>query len=233
MISFVVPAHNEALLLPATLESIQAAARAVGEPFEVVVVDDASTDGTAGIALAHGARVERVEHRQISRTRNAGAAVASGGWLVFVDADTVITAAVLQATVDALRGGAVGGGARVAFEGDAPRHLRLLAGIFEPFYFWLRLAAGCYVFCTKEAFDRAGGFDPELYASEEITLSNELKRLGPFRVVRERVVTSGRKLRTHRLSEILRPALAMLLHGRKTFAKREGLDLWYGPRREG
>ncbi|MEM8864287.1 MAG: glycosyltransferase [Planctomycetota bacterium] len=232
MITFVVPAHNEEQLLPATLESIHEACTHVGEPYEVVVADDASTDSTARIAKAFGARVVSVEHRQIAATRNSGAAASQADWLIFVDADTLITPDVLQATVDALEGGAVGGGARVDFEGDAPPLVRLLAGIFEPFYFWLRLAAGCYVFCTREAFEQAGGFDEQLYASEEITLSNELKKLGPFVVLPQRVITSGRKLRTHTVGEMLRPAVAMMLQGRKTFDKRDGLDLWYGPRRD-
>ena len=44
MISFVVPAHNEEKHLGTTLATLFAAARAVGEPFEVIVVNDASTD---------------------------------------------------------------------------------------------------------------------------------------------------------------------------------------------
>src|SRR5690242_3953856 len=85
-LSFVVPAHDEAPRLPATLASLHAAARACGVDYEIVVVDDASTDATAEVAAANGARVLRVEHRHIAATRNAGAAAATGARLVFVDA---------------------------------------------------------------------------------------------------------------------------------------------------
>ncbi|MEM6798613.1 MAG: glycosyltransferase [Planctomycetota bacterium] len=231
MISFIIPAHDEERLLAATLQSIKAAADTVGEPFEVIVVDDASTDGTAEVAREQGATVLSVEHRQISRTRNAGATVSNGEWLVFVDADTQIGPDVLGGAVAALRGGAVGGGARLEFEGTAPLVPRVLAAIFLPIYFGLRLAAGCFVFCTREAFDEAGGFDPELYASEEVTFSNELKKRGRFVILRNRVVTSGRKLRSHSVREMIAPLGAMMLRGRKTFDRREGLDLWYGARR--
>ena len=74
MLSFIVPAHDEELLLGRTLASIHAGGKSIGEPYEIIVVDDSSGDRTASIAAEHGARVERVEHRQISRARNAGAA---------------------------------------------------------------------------------------------------------------------------------------------------------------
>ena len=47
MLSFIVPAYNEELELPATLSAIHAAAAAHREPYEIIVVDDASTDATA------------------------------------------------------------------------------------------------------------------------------------------------------------------------------------------
>lgn len=91
MISFVIPAHNEAELLGRTLAALIASAQTVGEPWETVVVNDASTDRTAEIALAHGARIITVNHRQIAATRNAGAQAMTGEVLFFVDADTVVT----------------------------------------------------------------------------------------------------------------------------------------------
>jgi glycosyltransferase involved in cell wall biosynthesis len=66
MISFIMSACNEERLLGRTLTALNAAARALGQPFEVVVVDDASTDRTASIAREQGARVIPVEHLQIA-----------------------------------------------------------------------------------------------------------------------------------------------------------------------
>src|SRR5438105_3985712 len=76
MISFVVPAHNEEATLPRTLAAIVKAAREVGQAFEVIVVDDLSTDATTSIAAGFGARVVPVNLRQISAVRNAGARAA-------------------------------------------------------------------------------------------------------------------------------------------------------------
>jgi glycosyltransferase involved in cell wall biosynthesis len=78
MISFVVPAHNERASLGRTLEAIHEAARAVGQPYEIIVVDDASTDATPEIAAQNNAHVVRVNHRQIAATRNSGARATQG-----------------------------------------------------------------------------------------------------------------------------------------------------------
>jgi len=72
MLSFVVPAHNEQACLGRTVQAIHAAARATGRPYEVIVVDDASTDATAEVARKHDATVVSVNRRQIAASRNAG-----------------------------------------------------------------------------------------------------------------------------------------------------------------
>ncbi len=93
VISFIVPAYNEERLLGSTLCAIHQAARSIGEPYEIIVADDGSTDRTAAVAAEHGARVVSVANRQIAATRNAGARQACGKLLVFVDADTIVNEA--------------------------------------------------------------------------------------------------------------------------------------------
>src|SRR5512140_3662018 len=141
MISFIIPAHNEDQLLGRTLHALDEAARPLEQPFEVLVVDDASTDRTASIAQAHGARVIPVMHRQIAATRNAGAWEANGEMLIFVDADTIVTEAAVRAAVEALRRGAVGGGCAFRFDGRVPLYARLLATVALPLYRTLGLAS--------------------------------------------------------------------------------------------
>src|SRR6266446_8267599 len=110
LISFVVPAWNEESILAPTIEALHAAARGADEPYEVIVVDDASTDRTAEVARQCGARVVPVHHRQIAAARNAGAEQARGDLLIFVDADTIVTGEAIRAAVESVRIGAVGGG---------------------------------------------------------------------------------------------------------------------------
>src|SRR5262245_44042640 len=73
MVSSGSPAYNEEQFLGRTLAALNVAAESLDQPFEVLVVDDASTDRTAAIACELGARVVPVAHRQIAATRNAGA----------------------------------------------------------------------------------------------------------------------------------------------------------------
>jgi glycosyltransferase involved in cell wall biosynthesis len=119
-VSFIIPAHNEEQLLGRTLSAIAAVVRSLKEPVEVIVVDDASTDGTVAIASAHRARVISVQCRHISAARNAGARVANGEMLVFVDADTVVNSAAVRSAIAAMRAGAVGGGSAFSFDGRVP-----------------------------------------------------------------------------------------------------------------
>jgi GT2 family glycosyltransferase len=232
LISFVVPAYNEERLLGRTLEVLHAAARAVAEPYELIVVDDGSSDGTAAIADANGAHVVRVQFRQIARTRNAGARAALGSTLIFVDADTIVPVATLRATIDALSHGAVGGGAAVYLDGRLPLWAWLLLPVFRGMLRAARLAAGCYVFCSRAAFDAVGGFDEQLYAAEEIVFSRALRQIGPVVILREPVMTSGRKLRAHSGWEVLRLTAALIRQGTALVRSRDRLSIWYGDRHD-
>jgi glycosyltransferase involved in cell wall biosynthesis len=226
-LSFVVPAYNEERAIGATLEAINAAIARLGESCEVIVVDDASTDRTADIARAHGARVVTASNRSIARTRNDGARQASGDYLFFVDADTIVDARVIGAALARLRAGDVGGGA--VFRWDDPHRGMGKVLEFGVAYVtrWLRLASGCFVFARRTAFEAVGGFDADLVASEEWALSRALGRVGRFRVLREPVITSGRKLAALRMRDVLLLGLRAGLRGPKSLREREFAHIWY------
>lgn len=232
MISFIVPAYNEEKLLGATLDALHAAGRAMGEPYELVVVDDASTDRTAFIAQRHGALLVSVAHRQIAATRNSGARAANGDLFIFVDADTIVNEAVVRSAVEAMRNGAVGGGAAVEFEGSVPLYARLLLPVLTRLFRSARLAAGCFLFCTRSAFVAVGGFDEAFFGAEEIVMSRALNRLGQFVVLRQAVTTSGRKLRTHSVRDVLMIMGRLALRGPNAVKQRKGMELWYAERRD-
>lgn len=231
MISFIVPAHDEEALLGATLDALQATARALSEPCEVIVVDDASTDRTAIIAQDHAAHVVNVSCRHIAATRNAGARAASGELLIFVDADTLIDARVVKAALNALREGAVGGGAAVHLQDPLSRVERMAQAFFAWLFRFTRIAPGCILFCTRAAFDTAGGFDESFYAGEDVALSRTLARQGRFVILRQAVITSARKLRTFSGTEQWKLVLRFAWRGRRMLRSRSDLDLWYGKRR--
>ena len=215
------------------MRTLCASANAVGEAYEVVVVDDDSTDATAAVARASGASVLHVKLRQISAVRNAGARAARGDLLVFVDADTLVPQNVLRAMLEAVARGAVGGGARVRFDahgiGAWTRRLSE-AGCWLLHRFGF--AGGCFLFARRSGFAAAGGFDERYFASEEIHLKLALAKLGRFAVVPAAVITSGRKLRIFTAGQILRQVLRLALRGLPGVRRRDGLEFWYNGRRE-
>jgi glycosyltransferase involved in cell wall biosynthesis len=230
-LSFIIPAHDEATLIAATIAAVRTSVPQ-GETYEIVVVDDASTDATARVAEAAGARVVRSARRQIAGARNAGAAEASGSILIFVDADSLVSPALISAAVRTVREGAVGGGATLHFDKPMPRWARIWLPAFLWCYARFGLAAGCFFFCTRAAFDASGGFDETLFAGEEVALSLALRRIGRFVLLKESVITSSRKLRTHSAREIFGDLFRAGLAGSGVARRRDRLGLWYGPRRK-
>jgi glycosyltransferase involved in cell wall biosynthesis len=228
MISFIIPAHNEQALIGAMLSALREAADHAGEPYEVIVVADSCTDATPEIARKAGVRVVDVALRQIAGTRNAGAREAQGDVYFFVDADTLANAGAIRSALQELRAGAAGGGCIPRFDGRLPLWARLLSLLVVAAGRTFNLVGGCFLFCTREAFESIGGFCEEYYAAEEAAFITALKRHGRFVVPLDRVVTSGRKLRTHSAWEIGRQLWRLAWRGPKSFRSRDGLEVWYG-----
>jgi len=232
MISFIVPAHNEEFELSSTLAAIRAAASDAAQPFEIIVVNDASTDVTPQIAEQGGARVVSIHRRQIAAARNAGAGAAQGEYLFFVDADTRITRMHVTQALSVLEAGYVGGSARVAMDGLIPIWGRILLHTFSSLYFGIKLGAGAFLFTTRRNFEAIGSFDEQYFAGEEVYFSLALRKLGRFKVLREPVLTSGRKLRMYPAKEILGTLFIMILGGPRMARSRARLRLWYDGKRE-
>lgn len=229
-VSIVVPAHDEEKLLGETLRALATSAAAMDVPYEVIVVDDGSTDRTAEVARDHGAAVVAVNVRQIAAARNAGARVARGQLLIFVDADTLVPPAVLRQAIDAWRGGAVGGGAMATFPEGTARWADAMISATCWFMRRVRWAAGCFVFVRRDAFEAVGGFDERFYASEEIHFSRAVKKRGRFVIVADRVMTSARKADRFTLAQVAWQIVKLARPG--STKNRAGLEFWYGRRED-
>ena len=225
MLTIVVPAHNEEALIADTLRALDLAARGTGLPFEIIVVDDASTDRTAAVASAQGARIVGADVRHIAAARNIGARATRGELLVFVDADTIISPEVLKAAVLEMQRGAVGGGAMPVFDAGTPAWGRRTIVVTAWILRTMGWAAGCFLFARRDAFERVGGFDERYFASEEVHLSRALKRIGRFVILPERILTSGRKVHAYSASRALWLGMMMLWPG--ALKRRDGLEFWY------
>jgi glycosyltransferase involved in cell wall biosynthesis len=232
MISLIVPAHNEELELSSTIAAIHAAASRTAQPYEIIVVDDASTDATPEIATRAGAEVVPINRRHIAAARNAGARAARGDCLFFVDADTRIKQTHIAEAIAALGEGYAGGSARVVTDGFVPLWGRIFVRAFCAVYFRLNLGAGAFLFTTRRNFDAIGQFDEQYFIGEEVYFSLALRKLGRFKVLRAPILTSGRKLRMYSARYVLGRSLSIILRGPRAARSREKLEFWYNGRRE-
>ncbi len=213
-ISVVIPARNEAALIASTVGSVlrardcYRATRRDGGAVEVIVVDNASDDGTADALARHtaggGVLLATCIPRGAARARNLGARLASGRALVFLDADTRLPPGALVRIAELVdeqgyeagitRLGALDGGRRArcwwAFW-NAVRRLPLPRAKAMP---------AC-MFCTREAFDEFGPFDERVDIGEEWPILAGLYRARPRRFVYDQAITalsSGRRMELQR-----------------------------------
>ncbi len=239
-LSIVIPAFNEARLITRCLESISGSLadnRNAGIKSEVIVVDNNSTDNTGQLARTAGARVIFEPINQIGRARNAGAAAATGKWLLFLDADSTLSPQLFADILEMIESGAcVGCGSTLSMAG-LPWWAN---GIF---YLWrgmsiaCRWAAGALIVCRHDAFHDVGGFPQDLYALEEIELSKRLKAWGRQRrldfiiLTKHPLETSSRKVTLYSGREIAAQILRVFFRRNRTLRDKRHLSVWYDGRR--
>jgi glycosyltransferase involved in cell wall biosynthesis len=239
-ISVIIPAFNEERRLGETLRHINVALASFHKRdwlSELIVCDNNSTDKTAEIARAVGAKVVFEPINQIARARNCGAAAATGDWFIFVDADSHPTPALFDDVAEQIiSGNCMAGGSTVKFDGHYPK-ANLLIGFWNAISRSLSFMAGSFIFCEAAAFREIGGFSKELFAGEEIDLSIRLKRLAQKhrkRIViirRHPLITSARKIHLYTLREHLGFLIKAGFFRSRTLSNREACFTWYDGRR--
>ncbi len=186
LVSVVIPCYNQAHFLGEAIESVLAQTH---RSFEVVVVDDGSTDGTSEVAGRYPkVRLVRQENRGLSGARNSGLAVSEGEYVVFLDADDRLLPEALEVGVERL--------------GDRPEcafvsgHIRYIAADGSPLpsprsphvnahylallhynYIWMPAV----VMYRRDVFGSVGGFNPSpsLRAVEDWDLYLRIARRFP------------------------------------------------------
>jgi rSAM/selenodomain-associated transferase 2 len=188
-LSIVVPVLDEADRLEALLAGLARDCPGV----EVIIADGGSRDGSVEIA-ARAPRVGLVSSALgRGRQMNAGAALATGGILLFLHADTRLPSGAAEAVQRALADPSVVYG-RFAIRFDRPgAAFRLIARLMN---FRSRLTGICTgdqaIFVRREAFERLGGY-PEIALMEDVELTRRLKRVGRLAALRLQVTTSARR----------------------------------------
>lgn len=239
-LSVIIPAFNEARLIEHTLQSVAASVAANAAPgftSEVIVVDNNSTDNTAELAGQAGAKVVFEPINQIGRARNAGAAQATGEWLLFLDADSLLSPGLLADILRVIESRAyVGCGSTLRMDG-LPWWADLTLKLWTSASVLCRWAAGALVVCRRDAFQAVGGFDQELYALDEIRLSKQLKHWGrqrglQFTILTEHPLeTSSRKISLYSGHEIAGQIFRIFFLPKRTLQNKKHLSVWYDGRR--
>ncbi len=241
-LSVIIPAFNEQLELPGCLNLVQqvfatVTAERPSLSWELIVTDNNSTDDTAEIAKAAGAKVIFEPVNQIARARNAGASEATGDWFLFIDADSQLHIDSIREMLSAIDSAQVGAGGCLVRMDDAPQWGKLGIGIWNTLSRTLNWAAGSFVFCRADAFREVGGFDEEYYAAEELYFSQAVKKWCKERKLRFVVLrrqphaSSSRKFRIYSNAEILRLMRNVFFSYGKTVKSPKALDFFYDGRR--
>jgi hypothetical protein len=239
--SVVIPAYNEEKFLPRLLDSIDAARSAYSrgaESIEVLVADNLSTDATARVAATQGCRIATVEKRVIAAARNGGARASSGEILCFVDADACIHLGTFDAIDRALSTGRIIGGATGVKLERWSVGIAVTYAMLVPWVWLVGIDTGV-VFCRREDFFAAGGYDENRRFAEDVAFLLALRRLGKLRGQHLTRLTSVKALASlrkfdefgdwHYLTMMPRLALRLLL--RRGTADDFADLYWYRPNR--
>lgn len=239
-LSIIIPAFNEERLIARCIESISTALAhngTAGLTAEIIVADNNSSDRTAQVAKQAGARVVFEPINQIGRARNTGAAAATGEWLLFLDADSLLNPQLLADIMRMIEAGKhVGCGSTLAMDG-LPWWANGIFHLWRGMSILFGWAAGALIVCRHDAFREVGGFPQDLYALEEIALSKRLKAWGRPRGLRFAILskhpleTSSRKVTLYSPWEISAQILRVFLRRRRTLRDKRLLSVWYDGRR--
>ena len=185
-VSVVIPVKNDPVGLEACLLSIEASA-VQGVDYEVLVVDNGSTDDTIAVAKRHGATVLQAPHATVSALRNLGAKKSTGDVLAFIDADCTVVPGWFDALKPYLQDDAV-----VCF-GSPPTIPKQSTWVQRCWYqirkkvsadgtaFDIEWLESMNMFVRRDAFWKVGGFDEALITCEDYDLCTRLQKLGSIR----------------------------------------------------
>ena len=187
-ITFVIPAFNEERLIPLAIRSIREEMAGRPNDYEILVVDNASTDRTAEVAAERGARVVQELKRGIVPARQAGYLHAKYDLLANIDADNAVPAGWLDKALGALDP------ATVVVTGPLvyPEFSPLMQGLTKFFYLLGRIShhtlgtmvQGGNFIVRKSALDAVGGYNTDIvFFGEDTDFAVRIATVGNVKLV--------------------------------------------------
>jgi glycosyltransferase involved in cell wall biosynthesis len=197
-VSVVIPALNEEKYIGYTFDGL---GRQSFKDFEVIVADAGSADKTREIARKYGAKVVIERRKGIARGRNAGAKVAKGDILIFLDADTKPSPRLIESYVKGLKGDVVAATGPILPLEKTKKSIRWGYKFVSILFVKLAIKigrptiVGSNFAVRRNAFEKVGGFNSNLITYEDWDLSKRLKKYGKIIYIDDAVVyTSARRI---------------------------------------
>jgi len=194
MVSIIIPTLNEAKYLDATLSSL---ATLGGLPHEIILSDGSSTDGTLEIARRYTDKIVIWDKPGVRQTfgqaKNAGAALATGEYLLFMDADVVLKNPKedLQKILDKFKSVPTLGALSVPLKVRPEYAWKRDYFFIEPLNWWYLIsnnvfnfatASGEFQFFRADLFKKVGGFSERLVAGEDNDVFYRMSKVGKFTI---------------------------------------------------
>jgi len=200
VLTVIVPAFNEQELIGSCLDSLinQTIDK---EKYEIVVIDNNSTDLTAKIALDKGVRVEKELKKGYVNAIRKGIAVSQTEFIAFTDADCRVPhdwlAKIMTYFSDSTE--IVGVGGKLAFYDLNP----IVNKSFQAILYFNKALPGNNMAIRREALEQIGGIDPKINLTVDYWLTLKLRKVGKNVIDKSLLVkTSGRRFKGSFASDI-------------------------------
>ena len=213
-ISVIIPTLNEEKYIESTLKSVK---NQDYKKYEIIVADGKSRDKTVKIAKKYADRIVIVRKKGPAAGRNAGAKIAKGKILLFLDADTILLFNALTEFAKAFKANVVGATCPIVPISSKARDFIL-------YWFYDQFAkasiraktpqiAGVCCAYRKDAFEKVDGFNEKLKFSEDIDLSKRIGKLGKIVFIEKTLaLTSTRRFEKLGLATAARNHLELYLN---------------------
>lgn len=207
-LSIVIPAHNEEKYLPRCLESLK---HQIYKDFEIIVVDNASTDNTSTIAKQFGATVIHESKKGVGAARRAGFAITKGEISITTDADCTFPSDWLEKIAKVFNKNpntiAIYG---ISSLDDAGAIKRILSKLGTKIFFAAndllnkKQFTGCNLAVRKSTYNQTAGFDANIRICEDADLCKKLMRIGKIKFIPSLLVyTSARRFKNTSIKTLL------------------------------
>lgn len=228
-ISVIIPAYNEEGFIKQTIINTQHVLNSLNIKYEIIVVDNNSTDNTFKIARDLGITVIKESKQGIAYARNSGAKIAKNNILLFIDADTKINLKAVQKCLLLIQNN-IKTVSSISKFNKYPTLFSYGIWFYNAVSLIFNLGVGQFIMIHKSAFEKVNGFNTSFFAFEELEFFKKVKKIfgnKSMKVIPIPVETSSRKFDGKKDQLLFLFQLIGYILGFKIGTKKSKLGLWY------